>query len=58
MKTVTLASCSWSFDTYAALDKAKALVVLGVKVEVMTESDASILGNSKVLQSIRLMLQA
>jgi len=31
---------------------------LSVKVEVMTESDASILGNSKVLQSIRLMLQA
>ena len=38
--SITLASCSWSVDTYAALNKASVLTVLSVRVNVVTESDA------------------
>ncbi len=57
LRSITLASCSWSLDTYAALNKASALTVLSVRVEVVTESDARILGNLKTPQSLRLELQ-
>lgn len=57
LRSITLASCSWSLDTYAALNKASALMVLSVRVELVTESDARMLGNLKTPQSFRLELQ-
>ncbi len=57
LRSVTLASGSWSLDTYAALNKASALTVLSVRVETMTESDARIVGKLKTPQSLRLELQ-
>ena len=57
LRSITLASCCWSLDTYAALNKASALMVLSVRVATMTESDARILGNLKTPQSLRLELQ-
>ena len=57
LRSITLASCSWSLDTYAALNQASALTVLSVRVEIVTESEARILGNLKTPQSLRLELQ-
>ena len=57
LRSITLASCSWSLDTYAALEKASALTAFSVGVEIVVERDARILGNLKTPQSLRLELQ-
>ena len=57
LRSITMASCSWSLDTYAALDKASVLTVLSVRVNMVTESDARILANLKTPQSLRLEVQ-